>query len=131
MQRVGRVLCFSQVVGIRTPSTPHPLARVLPPVLGGGVGRVPVPARGHTLWYSLYIRTLWLTHTLYVLTIFYSYSFNATKSFEIHFDMKTFQINKRERDSTYDQKLYIENHLQTSSCSHRPSELFFILIPCS
>ncbi len=24
-----------------------------------GVGRVPIPTRGHTLWYSLYIRTLW------------------------------------------------------------------------
>ncbi len=23
------------------------------------VGRVPIPTRGHTLWYSLYIRTLW------------------------------------------------------------------------
>jgi hypothetical protein len=25
----------------------------------GGVGRVPIPTRGHKLWYSLYIRTLW------------------------------------------------------------------------
>jgi len=23
------------------------------------VGRVPIPTRGHTLWYSLYIRALW------------------------------------------------------------------------
>ncbi len=35
-----------------------------PPGSGGrgtlerGVGRVPIPTRGHTLWYSLYIRTL-------------------------------------------------------------------------
>ncbi len=41
----------------------------MPPPLGSGgrgtlamervVGRVPIPARGHTLWYSLYICTLW------------------------------------------------------------------------
>jgi hypothetical protein len=38
-----------------------------PPGFGGrgtltgerGVGRVPIPTRGHTLWFSLYIRTLW------------------------------------------------------------------------
>jgi len=23
------------------------------------VGKFPIPTRGHTLWYSLYIRTLW------------------------------------------------------------------------
>jgi hypothetical protein len=50
------------------PPTPHP------PVLGGGahslargVGRVPIPTRRHrytvVLWYSLYIRTLWLILT--------------------------------------------------------------------
>jgi hypothetical protein len=27
-----------------------------------GVGRVPIPTRGHTLWYSLYIRILWVVH---------------------------------------------------------------------
>ncbi len=48
---------------------PQPLTRrrvCPPPVLGGRgtlagerrVGRVPIPTRGHTLWYSLYIRTL-------------------------------------------------------------------------
>jgi hypothetical protein len=44
---------------------PQPLARRLvrpSPDSGGegerGVGRVPIPTRGHTLWYSLYIRTL-------------------------------------------------------------------------
>ncbi len=41
-----------------------------------GVGRVAIPTRGHTLWYSLYMRTLWLagqgegrkrgTHTEYI-----------------------------------------------------------------
>jgi hypothetical protein len=37
VHRVGRVLSFSQVVGIGAPPTPHPQASVpLPPVLGGG-----------------------------------------------------------------------------------------------
>jgi hypothetical protein len=35
------------------------------PSLAGerGVGRVPIPTRGHTLWYSLYRGTLWLQYT--------------------------------------------------------------------
>ncbi len=45
-----------------------------PPVLGGRsklagereVGRVPIPTRGHTLWYSLDIRTLCTVHNLSV-----------------------------------------------------------------
>ncbi len=75
--RVGRVLSllsFSQVVEIGTPPTPHLQASVLPhppPRFWGEGhtrwrdrgGRVPIPTRGqspgHTLWYSLYIRTLW------------------------------------------------------------------------
>ncbi len=65
--RVGRVLSFSPVVGIGTTPTPRPQASVPPPPCSGGrgtldgergVGRVLVPTRGHTLWYSLYIRTL-------------------------------------------------------------------------
>jgi hypothetical protein len=64
--RVGRVLSFSPVVGIGTPPTPHPQANVPPPLGSGGRGtlagekgggRVPVPTRGHTLWYSIYICT--------------------------------------------------------------------------
>jgi hypothetical protein len=61
-------LGFSPVVGIGPPPTPHPQASVPPPppALGGGrplagergVGRVPILTRGHTLWYSFYIRTL-------------------------------------------------------------------------
>ncbi len=43
----------------------------LPPVSGGrgtlagekGVGRVPIPDAGHTLWYSLYVRTLCIGRT--------------------------------------------------------------------
>ncbi len=53
-----------------TPPTPHPQASVLPNLgsgVGGrgtragerGVGRVPIPTRGHSLWYSVNIRTLW------------------------------------------------------------------------
>jgi hypothetical protein len=58
---------------------PQPLTRrrVCPPppssgrkgILAGerGVGRVPIPTKGHTVWYSLYIRTfsISLTNTLY------------------------------------------------------------------
>jgi len=59
------VLSFSPVDGIGTPPTLHPQASVppSPPGSGGrgtlagerGVGRVPIPTRGHILWYSLYI----------------------------------------------------------------------------
>jgi hypothetical protein len=67
--RVGRVLSVSPVVGI---GTPHPFSsrRVCPPphpfVRGEGTiacgdrgGGVPIPTRGHTLWCSIYISTLW------------------------------------------------------------------------
>ncbi len=65
--RVGRVSSFSPVVGIGTPPTSHPQASMPPSPRFWGeehtgekrVGRVPIPTRGHTLWYSLYIRTLW------------------------------------------------------------------------
>jgi hypothetical protein len=68
LHRVGRVLSFSQVVGIGTPPTPHPQASMALPgsegrgTLAGerGVGRVPIPTRGHTLWYSLYIYTYYV-----------------------------------------------------------------------
>jgi hypothetical protein len=60
--RVGRGLSFSPVVGIGTPPTPHPQASVPPPPFGSegahslareGGGRVLIPTRGHTLWYSV------------------------------------------------------------------------------
>jgi hypothetical protein len=49
------------------PPNTSPAGECAPPRSGGrgtlagerGVGRVPIPTRGHTLWYSLYIRTLW------------------------------------------------------------------------
>ncbi len=60
--RVGRVLSFSKVVGVGTPPTPHPQVSGAPPLTGymgrgtlageRGGGRVPIPTRGHTLWYS-------------------------------------------------------------------------------
>ncbi len=66
------MLSFSPVVGIRTLPTPHPQASLPPPPFGSGgrgtldgergVGRVPIPTRGHTLWYS--IRTLWCNRYL-------------------------------------------------------------------
>ncbi len=71
---VGRVLSFSPVVGIGNPPTPHPQASV-PISLGSGGGahslaraggRVLIPTRVHTLWYSLlfilYICILWRDH---------------------------------------------------------------------
>jgi hypothetical protein len=66
--RVGRVLSFFS--SRRNWDYPNPLLAsecAPPPALGGGahslaergVGRVPIPTRGHTLWYSLYLHTLW------------------------------------------------------------------------
>jgi hypothetical protein len=62
--RVSRVLSFFQVIEIGTPPTPHPQASV-PPYSGSGGrdtlagerggGRVPIPTRGHAMWYSIYI----------------------------------------------------------------------------
>jgi hypothetical protein len=44
-----------------------------------GVGREPIPTMGHTLWYSLYIRTLWalllLAHVGYYLPMVISTCF--------------------------------------------------------
>jgi hypothetical protein len=67
-QRRRSAKLFLQSSEIGTPPTPHPQASVppFPPGSGGrgtlaggrGVGRVPIPTRGQTLWYSLYIRTL-------------------------------------------------------------------------
>ncbi len=65
--RVGRVLSFFQSSELELPEpwragecAPHPL------VPGGGAhslerggGRVPIPTRGHTLWYSLNICPFW------------------------------------------------------------------------
>jgi hypothetical protein len=63
--RVDRVLSFfSSRVGIGTPPTLHPQASVPPtlwfrgegtPACGRGVGGVPIPTRGRTLRYSVYI----------------------------------------------------------------------------
>ncbi len=59
--RVGKVLSFFSNSPNPSPAGQYPP----PPTLGRdtlagerGVGRIPVPMRGHTLWYSLYIRTL-------------------------------------------------------------------------
>ncbi len=60
IHRVGRVLSFSPVVGIGTSSTPHLQVRMAPLWFRGELhtrlrergGRVPIPTRGHKLWYS-------------------------------------------------------------------------------
>ncbi len=64
--RVGRVLSF--LSSRRNWDFPNssPAGECAPPRFWGrvtlagerGVGRVPIPARGHTLWYSLYIYVL-------------------------------------------------------------------------
>jgi hypothetical protein len=76
MHRVGRVLSFSPVVRIRnwdyTP-TPHLQASASPRPGSGrrgtlagerGGGRVPILTRGHTLWYSLYCTTYFVSTCL-------------------------------------------------------------------
>jgi hypothetical protein len=60
-------LCPSPELGL--PPTPHPQASVPPPPCFWGEGNTrwrergwesPNSDEGHTLWYSLYLRTLWL-----------------------------------------------------------------------
>ncbi len=66
--RVGRVLSFFSNRQNRDSPNPSPASECAPPRLGGrgtlagerGGGRVPIPTRGHTLWYSIYISTLWI-----------------------------------------------------------------------
>jgi len=62
--------------GIGTPPTPHPQASGPPPPGSGGRGtlagergggRVPIPTRGHTLWYSIYIYVLCAEEQVYLL----------------------------------------------------------------
>ncbi len=56
-----------------------------PPVKGGrgtlagerGVSRGPIPTRGHTLWYSLYVRTLWLRHRIVLVRVSFETSFDS------------------------------------------------------
>jgi hypothetical protein len=53
-QQSAKLFLQSSELGLPQPLTRR---RVCPPV-ERGVGRVPIPTRGQTLWYSLYIRTL-------------------------------------------------------------------------
>jgi hypothetical protein len=66
------------LVGIGTLPTPFSPAGVpLPPETGGGgtlacgwgVGGSPNSDKGHTLWYSLYVRTLWAGRNLRLLQL--------------------------------------------------------------
>jgi hypothetical protein len=44
---------------------PHPLVRGEGTLdCGRGVGGVPIPTRGHTLWRSIYISTMWLQESV-------------------------------------------------------------------
>ncbi len=62
----AKLFLQSLELGLPQPPTRR---RVCPPVLGEGarslarvglgLGRVPIPTRGHTLWYCFYIHTLW------------------------------------------------------------------------
>jgi hypothetical protein len=71
--RVGRLLSFFSSRRNWDSPNPSPQASVPPPpmfvgrgTLAGerGVGRVPISKRGHTLWYSLKICTLWFLSKL-------------------------------------------------------------------
>jgi hypothetical protein len=64
----AKLFLLSSELGLPQPLTRR---RVCPPPGSGGrgtvagergVGRVPIPTWGQTLWYSLHIRTLWLEH---------------------------------------------------------------------
>jgi hypothetical protein len=65
--RVGRMLSFFSSRRNWDSPNPSPTGECAPPRYGGrgtlagerGVGGVLIPTRGHTLRYSLYIRTLW------------------------------------------------------------------------
>jgi hypothetical protein len=60
---------FSTVVRIGTSPPPQPQAIVPPhPLRESGWG-VPIPTRGHTLWCSIYISTLWSFHASFPLHI--------------------------------------------------------------
>ncbi len=65
-------VCPSSELGL--PPTPHPKASVPPPPCFWGEGNTrwrergwesPNSDEGHTLWYSLYVRTLWSTYRVH------------------------------------------------------------------
>ncbi len=75
LYRVGRVVSFFSSRRNWDSPNPSPAGECEPPPpFGSGgrgtfagerrVGRVPIPTRGLTLWYSLYLCTLWCTATL-------------------------------------------------------------------
>ncbi len=110
LHRVGRVLSFSPVVGIGTPPTPNPQESVPPPLWFWGEGNTCWRERGwespnsdeeHTLWYSLYLCTLWLF--VLAMTSFYfdnifshvmRHESNVFVLFELIRDFTTFQKSK-------------------------------------
>jgi hypothetical protein len=106
-QRVGRVLSFFSSRRNWDSPNPSPAGECAPPpVLGGGaprgtlacekgVGRVPVPTRGHTLSYSLYIRTLWsFMHVLYnYCTILYLYIITEIHIFGISIKVRVIDLH--------------------------------------
>ncbi len=85
---------FSPVVGMRTPPPPHPQVSCPPPVWRGG-GGVPIPTRGHSLWYSIYKIFLFLVlrFGMYfpVKTIFCSH---IPPSYELRIDHKDKQTEE-------------------------------------
>jgi hypothetical protein len=66
----AKLFLQSSELGLAQPLTRRRVCPPPPPGSGGsgtlagerGVGRVPIPTRGHTLWYSLSIRTLCIIH---------------------------------------------------------------------
>ncbi len=59
----ARLFLQSSELGLPHPSPAgeyaHPPPLVAPSLAGKGWGGVPTPTRGHTLWYSLFIRIFW------------------------------------------------------------------------
>ncbi len=73
--RVGRVLSFFSSRWNWDSPNPSPPGKCAPPRFGGmgtlagerRVGRVPIPTRGHTLWYSLWLQSkkIWIISCLF------------------------------------------------------------------
>ncbi len=87
--RVGRVLSFFSSRRNWDSPNPSPACECAsPPRFWGrgtlacerGVGRVPIPTRGHRLWYSLYIRTLWADGLYRILSSYWLAHFTLMKS---------------------------------------------------
>ncbi len=100
----------------RTSPTPHPQASVPPPASPppgsasggkgtlagerGGGGRVPISARGHTLWYSIYVCTLCSSVLLY--SIHSPFFWRILKKIMIFYGFKTpYKKNSQNKETRF------------------------------